>query len=279
MRDIAGTRRAASAASGIRVATLGVPTGAATGGAEPGRGGDPLVGFQPRRREGPPAVGEEGATAPRQGLTESEGGWEGAGLPLGEQPLGKGGICGAKRTGEGERALRRDGGDLGKEAARRRGTGGGPAGESRSRKQEEREPGRRGGECRGRRRRGQRARRAKEPAAKTAWDWILLALCLWSTLRVGTALVLKGNRVEGEVFAFDALQCDNSHALARYSGRQFCDWGRIKTDNSVQRSAVGTRNSFPSDCLQEEAVHDEGSVRGFRAQQTCPPEHYRVQRR
>ena len=37
--------------------------------------------------------------------------------------------------------------------------------------------------------------------------------------------MLKGNRVEGEVLAFDALQCDNLHALARYSGRQFCDRG------------------------------------------------------
>ena len=50
---------------------------------------------------------------------------------------------------------------------------------------------------------------------------------------MGTALVLKGNRVEGEVFAFDALRCDNSHALARYSGRQFCDKRRIKTDNGI----------------------------------------------
>ena len=62
---------------------------------------------------------------------------------------------------------------------------------------------------------------------------MLLALCLWSALQVGTALVLKGNRVEGEVFAFNALRCDNSHALARYSGRQFCDRGRIKTDNGI----------------------------------------------
>ena len=82
-----------------------------------------------------------------------------------------------------------------------------------------------GGEYRGRRRRGRRARRAKEPAAQTAWEWILLALCLWSALRGGAALVLKGNCVEGEVFAFDALRCDNLHALARYSGRQFCDRG------------------------------------------------------
>ena len=50
---------------------------------------------------------------------------------------------------------------------------------------------------------------------------------------MGAALVLKENRVEGEVFAFDALRCDNSHALACYSGRQFCDKGRIKTDNGI----------------------------------------------
>ena len=87
--------------------------------------------------------------------------------------------------------------------------------------------------CQGRRRRGRKTRRAKEPAAKTVWEWILLALCLWSALRVGAALVLKGNHMEGEVFAFDALRCDNSHALARYSGRQFCDRGRIKTDNGI----------------------------------------------
>ena len=54
------------------------------------------------------------------------------------------------------------------------------------------------------------------------WEWILLALCLWGALQMGAALVLKGNRVEGEVFAFDTLRCDNSHALARYSGCQFC---------------------------------------------------------
>ena len=50
---------------------------------------------------------------------------------------------------------------------------------------------------------------------------------------MGAALVLKGNRVKGEVFAFDVLRCDNSHALACYSGRQFCDKGRIKTDNGI----------------------------------------------
>ena len=68
-------------------------------------------------------------------------------------------------------------------------------------------------------------KRAKGPAAKTAWEWILLALCLWSALWMGAALVLKGNCIEGEVFALDALRCDNSHTLARYSGCQFCDRG------------------------------------------------------
>ena len=50
---------------------------------------------------------------------------------------------------------------------------------------------------------------------------------------MGAALALKGNPVEGEVFAFDALRCNNSHALAHYSGRQFCDKGPIKTDNGI----------------------------------------------
>ena len=77
-------------------------------------------------------------------------------------------------------------------------------------------------------------------------DRILLALCLWGALQRGTALVLKGNRVEGEVFAFDALRCDNSHALARYSGRQFCDRGRIKTDNGIPTKVPAGSSVFCS---------------------------------
>ena len=46
-------------------------------------------------------------------------------------------------------------------------------------------------------------------------------------------MVLKGSRVGGEVFAFDALRCDNSHALARHLGHPFCGEGRIKTDNGM----------------------------------------------
>ena len=74
-------------------------------------------------------------------MTESEEEWERAGPPLGEQPPGRGEVCGAERTGEGERALWRDPGDLGEEAARRRGTGGGPTVEGGGRKQEEKGPG------------------------------------------------------------------------------------------------------------------------------------------
>ena len=90
-----------------------------------------------------------------------------------------------------------------------------------------------GGECLCRQNQGQKARRAKGPTAKPAWEWILLALCLWGALQMGTALVLKGNRVEGDAFAFDAMRCNNSHALAHYSGCQLCDRGLIKTENWI----------------------------------------------
>ena len=46
--------------------------------------------------------------------------------------------------------------------------------------------------------RKRKARGAGDAVLHPKWSWI------------------KGNRVEGEVFAFDALRCDNSHALARY---------------------------------------------------------------
>ena len=167
------------------------------------------------------------------GTTEAEEEWEKAGLPLREEPSGKGGARSAERAAEREGAPWRHTKDIGEEATRLLGAGGGPAIESAGCKQEEREPGHRRSERWGGQRRGRRTRGAKGPAAKTAWDWILLALCLWSALQVGAALVLKGNRMEGEVFAFDALRCDNSHALARYSGRQFCDRGQIKTDNGI----------------------------------------------
>ena len=123
--------------------------------------------------------------------------------------------------------------------ARGRDRGGGlhagkrPASEPPAQGWERKEPGRHGGGRQCRRSRRGKARRTEGPAARPAWEWILLALCLWGALQRGTALVLKGNHVEGEVFAFDALRCDNSHALARYSGRQFCDRGRIKTDNGI----------------------------------------------
>ena len=45
--------------------------------------------------------------------------------------------------------------------------------------------------------------------------------------------MLKGSREGGEVFAFDALRCDNSHALAHHSGRRGCGEGRIKANNEM----------------------------------------------
>ena len=154
-------------------------------------------------------AGAERAAGARQGAAESEEERERVGPPLGEQPPNRGYICGTERTRGEEEAPGRDTGDLGEGVAEQQSAGGGPAVGSAGRKREEEVAGGRGGECRGRRRRGQRTRRAKEPAAKTTWEWILLTLCLWSALRVGAALVLKGNRVKGEVFAFDALWCDN----------------------------------------------------------------------
>ena len=61
----------------------------------------------------------------------------------------------------------------------------------------------------------------------------MLALGLWGVLQVGAALVLKGSRERGEVFAFDALRCDHSHTLGRHSGRRVCGEGRIRADNGM----------------------------------------------
>ena len=60
----------------------------------------------------------------------------------------------------------------------------------------------------------------------------MLALVLWGVLQVGAVLVLKGSR-EGEVFAFDALRFDHSHALGRHSGRRVCGEERIKGDDGM----------------------------------------------
>ena len=76
-------------------------------------------------------------------------------------------------------------------------------------------------------------RRAEGPTARPIWGWILLALGLWGVLQVGAPLVLKGGCERGEVFAFDALCCDHSHALTRHSGRRVCGEGQIKADNGM----------------------------------------------
>ena len=111
---------------------------------------------------------------------------------------------------------------------------------------------------------------------------------------MGTALVLKRNPVEGEVLAFDALRCDNSYALAHYSGRQFCDQGRIKTDNGIPTKVSAGELSV----LQlEQEIHFQATVckkkrstmkavcgvfghsklvEPLDIQEPCPPEHYRV---
>ena len=95
-------------------------------------------------------------------------------------------------------------------------------------------------------------RRAEGPTAGPIWGWILLALGLWGVLQVGAALVLKGSRKRGEVFAFATLRCNHSYAVTRHSGHRVCGEGRIKADN-------GMTSKIP-------AVDNEGGMRGILAQ-------------
>ena len=197
-----------------------MPPGAAQGGLERKGGGDLLGRPQPGRREGQPAAREEGAAAPPRVAPESGGEREQADPPLGEEPPGKGGGFSARAAAGGERAPGGHTPGLREKSAERLHVGERPALELTALEPpaqlgERRGPDRRGGGRCGFNR-GRKTRRAKGPTAKPAWEWILLALCLWGALQMGAALVLKGNRVEGEVFTFDALRCDNSHALARY---------------------------------------------------------------
>ena len=153
--------------------------------------------------------------------------------PLVEEPPSKEGDYGAEEAAGRVRAQWGRAAGLWEVSAGRLHAGERAAFEPHAHPWERREPGRRGSARRCGRKRGEKTRRATGPTPRPAWEWILLGLCLWGALRVGATLVLKGNRVEGEVFAFDALRCNNSHTLARFSGRQFCDKGRIKTDNGI----------------------------------------------
>ena len=164
-----------------------MPPGAAQEGLEPGGGEDLLGGPQPRRGERQPAASEGKATAPLLAAPES-GGEEGkADPPLVEEPPSKEGACSAKE------AVGREGAQWGHTPACGRNCQGdltpgeGPTFERAGHKWEKREPGRRGGERRGGQNRGRRMKRAQGPTAKPAWEWILLALCLWGALQMGAA--------------------------------------------------------------------------------------------
>ena len=192
-------------------------------------------GPKPSGREGPPAAGEEGATESPPRAQEFGRGRERADQPrAGEPPSQKGGYNSEEEAGGSREQRERARGPWGRstEQLLAGDTGERATLKPPARQWERGERDRRGGERRCRRSQGRKTRRVKGHA-KPAWEWILLALCLWGTLQMGAALVLKGNHMEGEVFAFDTLRCDNSHALAHYSGHQFCDKGRIKTDNGI----------------------------------------------
>jgi len=51
---------------------------------------------------------------------------------------------------------------------------------------------------------------------------------------------VKGNRIRaGEVFQFEALDCDGAHALARYAGRTFCDKQSLMKENGLAEKKPG----------------------------------------
>ena len=180
-----------------------MPPGATQGGLEPGGGGDLLGGPQPCRGEGQPAARGERAAALLQVAPEPGGQREKGDPPLVEElPNKEGGFNAGEAAGR-ERVPGGHTPGLREKSAGRLHAGERPALEPPAHKWERREPGHHGIECRWGRSRGWKTRRAKGPTTRPPWEWILLALCLWGTLRVGAALVLKGNCIEGEVFAFD----------------------------------------------------------------------------
>lgn len=62
---------------------------------------------------------------------------------------------------------------------------------------------------------------------------------------MGMRTVVKGTRLgAGEEFRFDALQCDDAQALARYSGRKFCELGKIREENGLVDSTDGGEYSI-----------------------------------
>ena len=226
-----GPKGVASAGAKDWAAVPRVPGEAAQGGLEPGEGGNSPGRPQPRRREGQPAAQEGEATALPRGGTKPDGGGDMAGPPLVEAPPGQ-----EEDYGTGEAAGRK-GEEWGRRGDQQAISGERPPAGRRATseppnpRRQRNKPGRPGGECS----QEQRVRRAKGPTARPAWGWILLALGLWGVLQVGTALVLKVSCERGEVFAFDALRCDHSHALGRHSGLRICKEGRVKGDNGRTR--------------------------------------------
>jgi hypothetical protein len=76
-----------------------------------------------------------------------------------------------------------------------------------------------------------------EVAGRLQGLYILYIVC--SSVAV-EGLKLKGNKIgSGEVFQFEALQCDNAHALARYSSKRFCDNEAIKQESGVAKPTEG----------------------------------------
>ena len=85
-------------------------------------------------------------------------------------------------------------------------------------------------------------RRAAKPRANKdgVYLYSVYILYILYCITIVGGLKLKGNKMgSGEIFQFEALQCDNAHALARYSSKRFCDSESIKQESGVAKPTTG----------------------------------------
>ena len=78
-------------------------------------------------------------------------------------------------------------------------------------------------------------RRGRRLAAKQFLAmYSVYIVCVEYACGEGASLMLKGNKLGGgEEYQFEALQCDDAHALTRYSSKNFGDASRIKKENGI----------------------------------------------
>ena len=92
---------------------------------------------------------------------------------------------------------------------------------------------------------GKRTARPRENEDRIYLYSVYILYILYYSTIVG-GLKLKGNKMgSGELSQFEALQCDNAHALARYSSKRFCDSESIKQESGVVKPTTGGEYASP----------------------------------